>query len=671
MASPFAVKIFGPGEDAISLPPGLSLIVTRYDSEEPGGPVSAEIVANGPHDALQDMIGWIGHRVEIYNEHGAPVWWGELVEAVHRYGVFEVGFTLDGLANRIKIEYTTELVGGLLEARQTAWAENTRSIARYGAREFVERNSNLSDAAALERQARLLSMLSRPQPVLRVAGQGYGGVLRCRGQFRSYGWTHYSNPNGLVLYEGSDAVEQPLGLGFSGNDIGFDNEADTILTMGGQAMALADGYKVRITGSASNDGTYTVLGAENDPPIEIVSNAISFEASALVRSTGSELSFIRGDDLILISGSSESANNRYAFVDAVSEWGSGGTEVDLQIGGSPVVTSAAGPSVTVKRANAAALDGSMTRELPGASVTVLAHGQRIAQSFQIPGGDAWTAASIAIKIARVGNPTGNVTVSLHSNSAGAPGTQLDSASIAASNIPDASNWIRFDLSNTVTLNPGTTYWINIAWSAGPGWANYFTVEVAESADYADGSLLLYDGAAWQTRDPAADLVFRVLGAEETTTQIQDILSAGGWQIAGVRVHDASGIETNQYRDGNTTRLAELLALLELGADDGSELQLLITPDRVVHVRKRPMSNPGDELIYTVDGRWRMPGGGEAERGVLPVGQWITLGNGPQIADALISLMTIYCRRAEYDATTDTLTPDPALDSVWNIGGISE
>lgn len=660
------VRLYTPGNDAVRLPS--SFVAVRMSGEDPGGPVQAELAVNGPAEALQDLLSWLAYRVEISNEQGTPVWWGHLETALVRYGAFEVGLTTEGMANRVRVEYTTERVGGAIERRQTDWAEDLDSISRYGKREFVERKAFLTDETALLRRARVLEALSKPQPVLALGVGEYGAVLHCRGYWASYEWVRYVQPAGLEAYEAGAAQAHPLGLGFSSNQIGFNENNKDIHTIAGQVRNLLAGYKVRVFGSASNDGTHKVESGTNQEPQGITATTISFTSPDLIADSANGLGFINANDLIQIAGAANGANNRYAWVDSGT---SDGSQVNIDETPGNLANESAGALVAIQRANAVRTSSTFTRELPGLSVTVQVQGVRMAQSFRISSPTAWTAAHVAIRARRVGNPGDSLRIELCADAGGNVSTVLDTGTLPSTAVEERANWIKVTLSNTVLLQPGVTYWIVVSRTGANDWDDFYLVDVSEELGYAAGVLRVWDGASWHIREPDADLLFRVLGATRTTTQLREMAESAGWQIAGVDVSVDSGVSVNQYRAGDGTVLSEMLDLLDIGTAWGTPLQALITADRVLHIQERPAINPGNDWAYTADGIVRLPGGHEVERAVLPVGRWLELKGGPRIADALTKLSPIYCRAAEYTADEDRVIPDPSLQSIWEVGGLRE
>ena len=104
---------------------------------------------------------------------------------------------------------------------------------------------------------------------------------------------------------------------------------------------------------------------------------------------------------------------------------------------------------------------------------------KLAQSFQLTGGEAWDASSIAVKISKTGSPTDTFYIDLCSDSSGSPGTVLSTGSQTGPNLPDSRDWLSLTLASEVPLSPSTTYWIVLRRSGAVDASNYVTVTVDE------------------------------------------------------------------------------------------------------------------------------------------------------------------------------------------------
>lgn len=72
---------------------------------------------------------------------------------------------------------------------------------------------------------------------------------------------------------------------------------------------------------------------------------------------------------------------------------------------------------------------------------------------------------------------------------------------------------------------------------------------------------------------------------QTTTQIGTILAAKGQFIRGTHVFNASGINTNEFRDGQTTVKAQVEDLLASGTSAGERLYGVVNVERYLEIRK--------------------------------------------------------------------------------------
>lgn len=659
--------------DELPIPAGVDLVVSLFSAADPGGPVAAEILVNGPFSACADLFSWLGASVVIQTGAGTAVWWGKLVTVLLRFGGAEFGLTLDGMVNKVAVDYTTERIGGATVANTTTWVEDADSIARYGVFQHLERRSNISDERATYIRDRILERLSKPVKLpTRLSRGTHGGVIRCKGLYQDFDHVFYTQTRGLEVNETGQSRSIPLGLGFTSSKVGFDEVNDGLHTIEGQAIALPAGTRIRISGSTYNNGLRTIQYGTTIEAQGLTATTISFDAPDTVVDSADGLDFINANDMVQISGSTSGGNNRYTFVDSGTN--DGDQFVIHDEDGGALTDRGAGDTIAITRANSVRLTESAYHELPATSVTVTADGMYIAQQFQTAAAGGWVVAKIALRCAREGTPNDNLRVELCADAGGGvPSTVLDFGEIVGSELPTQSAWVVFDLSGAnITINPESTYWIKVSRTGSNDWQNYYSVDYSIELNYANGVMRTWDGVQYNIYDPDGDLFFRVIGAVETTTQISDVVIATS--ALTVDLATSSGIYTNQYRDGSDTAAGELDDLIASGTYLGKELQVLITSDRVLHVRDKPTlasADGADEWVYTEEGFLRLPSGGEIERGVLPVGRWLTLGADLGLQDVLATLSPFYCVSAEYDAQGDTLTVNPSEDSYFDIGGISQ
>ena len=175
----------------------------------------------------------------------------------------------------------------------------------------------------------------------------------------------------------------------------------------------------------------------------------------------------------------------------------------------------------------------------------------LAQSFQVTGSQDVDTVKLWLK--KVGAPTGNLTVKIQTDNTGEPsGTEVTngtSDTVAASTLSTSYGWIEFTFSTNPSLSGSTTYWIVLETADAQSPSDYVVWGADGSApSYANGEMLSYDGATWNTE--SKDAVFEALGpgaSYEEPCAIQRWSMADTLDIA-VRYDDGSG----NNRPTNTT-----------------------------------------------------------------------------------------------------------------------
>jgi len=188
---------------------------------------------------------------------------------------------------------------------------------------------------------------------------------------------------------------------------------------------------------------------------------------------------------------------------------------------------------------------------------------RLAQSFQI--GSTTTVGTIALYLAKFGTPTGDLTLSIQTNSGSSPsGTVISNGTadtVSASDVASSFGWISFTFSVPTSLTTATTYWMVLETTDSQSDTDFVTwaIEfVAES--YASGQMKMYDGS-WHT-DVTADAIFNVYEEGEiyhSQTLLDDWNSALATILA--RLDDGAGAnDTTQTTIKNNTGSEAILEL---------------------------------------------------------------------------------------------------------------
>lgn len=676
----FSIRVLDRNNGTIA-PPALAKIKPlRWSGDLLGGPRSAEIrIDDVEVKSLLPLTAWLGYKIHVVDSDGMELWWGDIDEVtITRNGV-ERGVTLAGMANRLKILYTVLRPGGGPSAAETDWAENTLSQSLYGLREMrYAASTEMTAAQAVQLRTTLLTRVSLPQPV-RKSGGGSGdetfATLRCVGMVNRLKQVYFANVNGLNEHVTSETA-WPLGLGFVSSSVAYaqrDRKYSIHQIFGRlEHFGEYDGLQVRITGSSFNDGTYTVSSGDAKDAFVYTGDTLEFNpGDDIIDSDPSfGLAPFEPGDVIEVAGSAHNSGTHL-----VKTLGTNRIEISPGYAGAPgptqyIVHESPGPTITIQRGNKIEVEEPVDNEHIGPSTTVEAYGQRIYQTFVGNGSAAWTAHYVEIMLRKVGVPTDGVMVSLTTDSAGTPGTILETITVDDAEIDTELGWIAFEFGNTVSLTPATTYGILVRRSASLVAAHsfdYYEVGLDNNAGYSLGALKMYDGAAWQDPAEAKSLCFRVLGGVDTARQVQGIINATG-QYGPALVEDLSGLATNQYREGKNLALDEIEALLDTGLSSGTRLVMTVMRTEHVRIAARAAASTA-QLIARTPTALVYKHGQALSPGVLPVGEWVEDDDAYMLTGALASLSPFYVERAEYSIDGGwSLEPEGQPDP-WAVGEV--
>lgn len=596
---------------------GLRLRVVRYAAAAQGGPTTAEIVLDGRVEGR--IADWLRYAVLIENEQGSAVWWGYVAEIVTAAPGGESGVRLAGTSNRVQVQYSM-MTGAELTVAETDWASDAASVALYGTIERRESMGDSDTAQATARRDRVLALTGRPSTELQLRSGGKWQVrLICSGWAETLGWKYFELEQGREEYWAAvTAGTMRVGWGFTAATVAFVGDGKRMHERDGKLAELSSGEMVRVTGSVSNNGWKTITGRGGEAETYTAST-ISFDPMDDIMDSADGIGFLRVGDVVAVSGSG-SANDGYHLID---DSGVDHVTVDTSWGGT-IDLLAAGPSVTLKRGTWAEISESVTNEVPGASVTVTYVGARVGQIFQVSGG--WSATRVGVKVAKVGAPVDNLLIKICSVSAGLPDATLATATIAAADIGESAGEEWADLNVSVTLSAATDYALVVERSGSLSTSDYYSVAVdAGAGGGADG--LTWD-TGWMAASPAMDVLFGVWGTEDTAVQAARVLTTCGQFFSSVDRRTTSGVVTNQWRDGTRLGDDEVRALLECGTSGNGRLVWGVGPQREVVLRAEPSYVANEVLRWDMaSGRLLTPLGQAAERGVLPVGQWIEVVKG--------------------------------------------
>lgn len=624
----------------------LQLIPQRYSGAAIGGYEQAEIAVSGARELIRETHRWLGYYVRIYNPRHNVVWFGRIMQTTTRRGKRTLTKSLDDMFNRITVAYSYDDANGDAQRGTTAAADDTNSQYLYGIKEQLQSqgDTDATQAAALRDNA--LAQLSQPIRIVALGSGGDpGGSLLCKGLWSTLGWRIFNQAGGLVEHDVTGTVEHLLGWGLTATTIGFLGTENRIHDINTRLEGLRQDDLIVVSGASSggNNGTFTIEQSTTLEPDSYTAGTIRFEASDDIIDTAGGMNFVQSNEMLLISGSAVGGNNRYYFAkdDVAAD----------HITVNPNVTaSAAGPSITIAQGHSVSVTGALTTEFPGASVTLTALGTKVAQSFTLPVNVTFLLSEVFVRAKRVGTPADNLSVAIFTDSAGSPGTAIETVSVVGTNMGEDMNWYQFLFSSANALVYGTTYWVVVTRTGSNDPDNYYMIDLSEDATYAGGAFKLWNGSVWVSRTPNVDMPFKVWSHRQTTDQIGDMLTAGGQFFAAQDIQTASGRYSRQYRNSDQTAQAEIETLLKAGVSGGRRYLASVTHDRVVHVLQEPLYDGASAPLLTEDSViLETSGAAPWEPGRLPHGTWLTL------TDELPDDAAVFIERAEFDAMSGEYT----------------
>lgn len=653
----FHVELLNRNKARVDAPVGFEVL--RFAVDAIGGPSTASLRAMGTRTGLAQLRSMLGYYIRIRNANNTPVWWGMIDTVTVELGGLAVGVSLREFRNRIKVSYTVRDGDGYAVPVATDWDQHDQSVAIYGARELLYAAGELSQDEAEALLARELDTRGLPRQAIDLAQPNNSASITCVGLWSTLAWTYYSNTAGREAFDVGGNAEQAIGWGFTASDVGF---ADRRLhKISGGLDGAVPTETIRITGSASNNGAFTVeTGAEGEVT-SYTSTGIAFDPTDDILDSNDGLGFVREGTFVEVSGSD--SYDGYHLVDGR---GRNHITVDTDVTGT-IGTEAAGDPITIDQGQSVPFTAEVTTEIPGNSVSVNGY-TKLAYSFTPTADvDDWTAAELWIRARKVGSPGDSMLVALCADASGSPGSILDFATVAGSALLSTSTWVKLELANTDNLAYGTTYWIQVYRTGSNSVDGYYAIGVDEDLQRGAGTLKVFDGSAWVDRPVDADLPFQIWGASDTTDQMAVILTNNAQFLDGYDIRSASAIPARQYRAGDNDALYEIEKLLDQGSG-GVALMATVNQDWRAVIDTVPTDSTDIKIILR-GGALYTPQGRPLEPGLLPVGIWCGLDGIGDDAAGLAPLSPFLLSYLEYDAQKQALVDLRAwgTDSIFDLG----
>lgn len=635
---------------------GINLEPTFWSGKAVGGYDRATIEASGSYEAIQDILRWLRFDLTIINDNNSKVWNGFVSDVVVYLGPISIGLSIDKMRNRVKILYDYYNLFAKQVSGVTDWIQSDDSVSRYGKRESTFSQSNIDATGAAQFAAIKLALLQYPVQTLTLNNQPISATITCRGWWSTNDWVYAKQLGGFEGYTDSGSATQPLGFGFTSNGVGFDGAVSKIHEINGYLSDVAQNWQLKVTGSTSNNTTFTANGATSQKP-KSYTGSITFDANDDIKNADEQLAIFEARDMIKVTGSTSAGNNRYYFLNQA------GSD-HITVHPKTVTTQTGASTVTISRGSSIDLTASPTSEFPSLSspynTTVTAFGQKIYQVFTLSNNvPSWTFKDVLVQIQKIGSPTDNIVLELATKGSGDTYTTIESASISGTAVSTEMDWITFTFSNTNYLSYGTNYVLVLSRSGSNSPSDYYLVGLNEAIGYAGGNLRVYDGAAWQDRTVAADMPFQIFGEVSTSDQLITYLTENGQFYSSVYVDTPSGISSRQYNPTEQIAATYINDLLNNGTTSNKRYLAFVNNLRNCYIYEEPSDNLLDmPYVMRIDGSIVNRNGTKIEEGQLIFGQWVRLDLKLQSRDYIAKVDSFFVEECEYDARQQKLTPVP-------------
>lgn len=644
MPSNFSVEFVNrAGQDVIA-PPDLQFAPARWNGASLGGPRDAEITVTGSRASIKALRNWLRFAVRIVNRRGSICWHGYVHEVEIQLAGLAVVASLDNLRNRIAVTYSST-IGAIEEAATTAWAADAGSTTEYGTKEHLESLGSASAAMATAWRDRELA--AKAWPMLKRGGEsGAAGdtpiaILRCRGWFNHYGWKYYQRTDGRLEHMPGDTQAWPLGWGVaSSNQLGFGGNG--IHDVAGRLEYLPSGAKLTVTGSTSNNKTFTLSDGTSEEVETYTATSIRFEPSDDIIDSNDGMGFSKSDHWMYVDNSP--LNERWHYIGSA---GSSHIRTSAATSGN-ILAESAGASIVLTQAQKISTYEVATAEAPAtaSAVNLALWGQQIAQKFTL--GYSMTVAQVQLELAKIGSPSDNISVEISVNNAGLPGTLQTSGTLAAASLTDSLTAVWVPLT-PVTLAAGD-YWIRIKRSGTLNGADHYLLGMTNEAY---SSCIAWNGSTWSTFNMGWYVRFRLWASEDTGTMIETMLSAAG-QFVTIAPGFTTGVLGFTTMDQIAVALDEINRLAAIGTSAGARILIDIGPDRTLRMYSQTRPGPEEILLYyTAGGQKQLANsaGSPWEPGILPLGRWVEFADLDSDLAVVGGLSPAPIAEAGYDATT--------------------
>lgn len=304
--------------------PQVEYRIRSYSKHAIGGPERARIDVAGTAEELWRLLDLLRCPLDIVHHEYAEVWWGFIGRISISIGAITIGISIDSLFNKVTVTYTAPILGYGSSRQETGWATDATSAGKYGTREKRLSISDITTAMAEAIRARTLAELAEPTKEIKLErSQAPKASLECFGWWSTLGWRYNAQPNGLEAYlSGSASLRHKIGMGFTATTVGFTAGRRSIHHLGGSMSQFDRGDKLVVTGSASNNGTYTVEQGTSRVPASYTASTIRFAvdvSNSRIEDSAKGLGVFSVGQVVTLSGSGAGNNGAYTIAGAGSD----------------------------------------------------------------------------------------------------------------------------------------------------------------------------------------------------------------------------------------------------------------------------------------------------------------------------------------------------------------
>jgi hypothetical protein len=257
-----------------------------------------EVLGAGSAQSLVYLAGWLGDRLEIYNELGDLLWYGILWDLEITIGNVTYSSSLENVYNRVAVIYPFTLADGSVESRTTDWVEDAISVGRYGKRELLygmPESFSVGGSAEMVRDT-LLARFKDVAPVVQTSGgtNETGARLIGQGVWQKAASIYFKNLDGLLEHT-AETTSFMIGSFLQSTLISFGEstpggDPDEMYISSGTFDPLKADDTFTVSGSVKNNDTYTIQHQDAANQITI---AGSFESEA----EGATVKLSKGDNV--------------------------------------------------------------------------------------------------------------------------------------------------------------------------------------------------------------------------------------------------------------------------------------------------------------------------------------------------------------------------------------